>query len=665
VAGTSGNVTRMDLSPRVRAVCDLDVCEVREYAGRHEYDGRPQDLSPAGVRAGLARLAARDGGERLADPHDEAHLAAAEEQKRVVYAKLELHRRNPILHLGELDLACYDRDYAPQEERDAARAEHLAAWPRVADAAIASLDQVSAPVAEALLGGIRGLAAGLAPRPGTSEEALAQARAAHARLVAHVERAAADGDPDPALGGPGLAALMSSAEALAVDLGRLSAQADAERDRLHALLADGCARIDSGRPALDVARDLVRDHPDGAGVIDSARVWTERAMEFTRDRDLVPYHDGVCLVGLAPESRRWAMAMMSWAAPGEAEGPSWYHITPPEDSWPEREQEEWLEVFSHATLPGITVHEVAPGHFSHGRALRHLTSEVRRTLYSSAFAEGWAHYGEELCVEEGFGDGDPRIAVGIWLEALVRVTRLACAIGVHTAGMTIDDAARRFEADTHLSGPAALSEARRASFDPTYGRYTWGKLEILKLREQARKDWGAGFTLQRFHKAMLDLGSPPLGLLGTAVTRGLPPFSPAVACHHAQTQAGPADSGHGLARGARGDRVRIRERRVGDRRGQRVRAAADHSWHHGGVPGHPQQRPGRPTGLGADQRRRHGAVACPGGAACGHPDHAHRGGHPAAGSLDDPAQPGFLPPADHRGRSHARRQGHHAPADLR
>src|SRR5262249_17737058 len=138
------------------------VAEAREQAGRHEYDGRPQDLSPAGVRAGLARLAAaRAEGGRQADPHDEAHLSAAEEQARVVYAGLELHRSTPILHLGELDLACYDRDYAPQEERDAARAEHLAAWPRVADAAVESLDQVSAPVAEALLGGIRGLAAGL------------------------------------------------------------------------------------------------------------------------------------------------------------------------------------------------------------------------------------------------------------------------------------------------------------------------------------------------------------------------------------------------------------------------------------------------------------------------------------------------------------------------
>jgi hypothetical protein len=73
----------MDLSRRVRAVCDLDVAEMREYSGRHEYDGKPQDLSAAGVRAGLARLAqARATGEQVADAHDEAQLAAAEDQKR-------------------------------------------------------------------------------------------------------------------------------------------------------------------------------------------------------------------------------------------------------------------------------------------------------------------------------------------------------------------------------------------------------------------------------------------------------------------------------------------------------------------------------------------------------------------------------------------------------
>ena len=151
-----------ELDLRVRAVCDLNVAEVREYSGRHEYDGIPQDLSPGGVAAGLARLAAaRETGATNPDPHDEAHLRAFEDLQRVVYGDLRLHRRNPMFHLGELDLACYDKEYAPAEERAAARAAHLAAWPRVIDAAVESLDELSAPVADSLLGGIRGLAAGI------------------------------------------------------------------------------------------------------------------------------------------------------------------------------------------------------------------------------------------------------------------------------------------------------------------------------------------------------------------------------------------------------------------------------------------------------------------------------------------------------------------------
>jgi hypothetical protein len=508
-----------DLVARLRAVCDLNVAEMREYGGRHEYDGTPQDLSPAGVAAGLARLAAaRDAGAPQADPHDETQLRAFEDLQRVSYGDLELHRRNPLLHLSELDLACYDKDYAPQAERDAARAAHLAAWPRVIDAAIAALDQVSAPVAESLLDGIRGLAAGI---PADADPAAAEAaRAAHTRLVEHVARAARDGDPDPALGGAALTTLLATAEATEMDLGELARRADAERDRLRERLAGSCAKVDPERAPLDVARDLVKDHPDRTGVIEVARQWTQRAIDFTRDRDLVPYHDGVCLVGEAPESRRWAVAMISTNAPGEPDAPSWYFITPPDESWPEAEAADWLEMFSATTLPAITVHEVAPGHFSHHQALRRVPEQVRRTLSSSAFVEGWAHYAEELAVEEGFLAEDPRFAIGVWLEALVRVTRLACAIGVHTAGMTVTDAARRFEADTHLSGPAALSEARRATFDPTYGRYTWGKLEILRAREAARAAWGASFTLNRFHTALMRLGSPPLGLLGTAIERG-------------------------------------------------------------------------------------------------------------------------------------------------
>ncbi|HEY0358386.1 MAG TPA: hypothetical protein VGD11_07375, partial [Mycobacteriales bacterium] len=167
------------MDARLRALCDLSVPGCREDAGLHSYDGEIQDLSPAGVAAGLAAL----GGAAYDDPHDEAHVAAFEDSARVRFGELELHRRNPMLHVGNLDLACYDRAYAPEADRRAARERHLARWPDAVEAALASLDAVPAPVAAATLGAVRGLAAGLDRSRSTVEAAALEA---HARLVAHV-----------------------------------------------------------------------------------------------------------------------------------------------------------------------------------------------------------------------------------------------------------------------------------------------------------------------------------------------------------------------------------------------------------------------------------------------------------------------------------------------
>ncbi|MDQ1659875.1 MAG: hypothetical protein QOD41_4958 [Cryptosporangiaceae bacterium] len=378
---------------RIRALCDLMVPTAREACGLHDYDGVVQDLSPDGVRRGLAAIGGPPGTPPLEDAHDEAHLRAFESSAHVVYGELELHRRNPLFHVSNLDLACYDREYGPAEEREAARRAHLAAWPEAIEASIRALDAVPAPIARATIGAARGLAAGLHP------ERDAAALAAHARLVAHLETAMTTGDPSAALGGEALASLIGSAEAMEVDLTDLAARADSERDRLRAMLAEACERITPGQlPSLTVTA-LLADHPDADGVITEATALTDEVRAWTREHELVPYDDGECLVGPAPESRQWAMAMMAWAAPYEPDGPSWYHVTPPHPSWPPADQEEWLQVFSRTTLPAITVHEVAPGHYSHSRALRNAPTPVRRILMSDAFIEGWAHYVEEVAVE--------------------------------------------------------------------------------------------------------------------------------------------------------------------------------------------------------------------------------------------------------------------------
>ncbi len=494
------------VSPRLRAVWEMSIPEVREYAGVHDYDGQVLDLSPASVRAGLARLGK---GPREPDRHDQAHLEAAEAGLRASYEVAEVHRWNPLVHLDNLDLACYDREYAPTEVRAEARRRHLELWPQAVDASLESLDRVPAPVARALLPAAAGLTEGV-----EDESAL---RAA-ARLVARLEEAATTGPTDCALGEKVLTSLLSEPEAIPVDLGRLEERADAERLRLSQHLAEECARYRAGSEPGDLLPELLADHGEAEGIYEEAARLIGEITAFTLDHDLLPDPGGSCRVGPAPASRRWATAMMSPGGAYEAEAPAWYYVNPPDPSWSEREQAEWLAVFSATTLPAITAHEVTPGHFAHQRILgARARSDVRRSLYSYSFVEGWAHYGEELLVEEGFRADDPRYAIGVWVEALLRVTRLACALGLHRGTMTVEEAVRRFEEDAFLRGPAARAEAWRGSYDPTYGRYTWGKLEIMALRDDAIAQWGGRYSHRRFHEALLSLGSPPLGTLGDAL----------------------------------------------------------------------------------------------------------------------------------------------------
>lgn len=501
------------MDPRLRAVLDLSVPDARESTGRHEYDGRIQDLSPEGVQAGLARL----GGPTLDDLHDEAHLAAFETSVRVNLGTLQLHRRNPLIHLDNLELACYDRAYAPKAERDEARALHLAQWPDAVQMAIEALDQVPAPVATALLPAARGLVQGVPPDDPGADSAVA----AHGRLVAHLEMSARDGSSTTAIGRDALELLMAGDEGVpSVDLTALSERALRERDRLRDLMEDGCRRWAPGVPTGKTIAALLVDHPSADDVVGVAAAVTDETIAFCRERAWLTHLDGECRVGIAPPSRRWATAMLAWSGPYETDGPSHYDITPPEPTWPAEEQAEWLTMFSQTALAAVTAHEVAPGHYAHGRAIRHAPSDVRRSLIGAGFAEGWAHYGEELMLEEGFRAGDPRFQIGVALEALVRVTRLSCAIGMHTGAMDVDDATAAFVTDALMPEATARSEARRGTFDPTYGIYTWGKWTILDAREDARRQWGDAFSLRRFHDALMQLGSPPLGLVGEAVRAG-------------------------------------------------------------------------------------------------------------------------------------------------
>jgi hypothetical protein len=498
---------------RLKAVWDVQVPVIRELAGVHEYDGVVMDLSPSGRKAALERLGPSSPGERLADRHDESHLSAAERAAHAE-AEAEILQWNPLPHIQNLDLSCYDREYAPEPQRRRAREAHLAQWPEAVDASLESLQAVPAPVADALVRAVRGLAEGI---NGTTNVEVA-ALEAHGRLLGRIQDAAASGNPDASLCATALARLLGHAESMSIDLGRLEERADSERDRLRTRLHEACERLSPGVAPSQLVPELLRDHPGEEGIYAAARETIDEATAFVIDNDLLPPPGGACEVGPAPPSRRWAAAMMYWNGPFEDDAPARYYVSPPDVSWDEEAKHEWLAVFSATMGPAVTVHEVTPGHFAHGRMLRQLVrGDVRRSLFSEAFVEGWATYAGELMVDQGFRAGDPRFAIGVYLDALVAVTGLASALGIHQGTMTVDDATARFEADAFLLGPAARGEATRATYDPTYGRYTWGKLEIMSLRDEALAAWGTKFSLRRFHEALLALGAPPLGTMGDAL----------------------------------------------------------------------------------------------------------------------------------------------------
>ncbi|MDA8391774.1 MAG: DUF885 family protein [Actinomycetota bacterium] len=508
------------MGARLAALHALEPSAARNGAGLHGFDGVAADLSPTGVRSALHALGR---GPKLDDDHDEAVLAAAEHATRLMWGQMEIHRTNPLPHIGNLDLSGYDRPYGPAEQRMQAKLRHLAAWPDAISATLESLDSVPAVVASALSASVAGLAAGLdSLRCQGDDSVVTGALSAHRQLLKRMAEMAASGDPNPSMGAAALAELLGATEATDVDLSSLETLADAEQHRWLEVLSQGCARLAQGRETRETVTALLADHPPAGNMnllYRQAEALMEEAARFTVESGILPDLGGTCRVGPAPPSMGWAMAMMAWNAPFESETAAWYWINPPSEDWTEQEKQEWMSVFSASTLPAITVHEVTPGHFSHGRYLRRLTSDVRRSLHSSGFIEGWAHFGEEVMLEHGFRDFDPRFAIGVAIEALTRATRLEVSIKVHRGDMNLSQAAHRFTEMAMLQGPAAMSEATRSTYDPTYGRYTWGKDEIRKLRDRAREAWGGRYSDIAFHCSLLDLGAPPLGLMDTALSK--------------------------------------------------------------------------------------------------------------------------------------------------
>jgi uncharacterized protein (DUF885 family) len=161
------------------------------------------------------------------------------------------------------------------------------------------------------------------------------------------------------------------------------------------------------------------------------------------------------------------------------------------------------------------VHEVWPGRF-----LQYLTRRThpdwplaRQMARTYSTAEGWAHYAEQMMVEQGLGDGDPKPKVAQLAMALLRDCRFIAALEMHTKGKSIDDAMQLFTKECGSPEPEARREALRGTRDPGYINYTVGKLAILKLREDYRARTGDKFSLTDFHDHLLAAGLVPIKII--------------------------------------------------------------------------------------------------------------------------------------------------------
>jgi uncharacterized protein (DUF885 family) len=196
---------------------------------------------------------------------------------------------------------------------------------------------------------------------------------------------------------------------------------------------------------------------------------------------------------------------------------AYYNVTPIEPEWTEQQKRDHLGFFNRWASEIVSIHEALPGHYYQFLALKKLPSRLRQVLGSGSNSEGWAHYCEQMAIEEGYGGGDPRYELAQLQLALQRLGRFVVGISMHTRGMTLEEAQRVFEERCAMEPVNAAREARRGALDPTYLVYTLGKWRILELREEARRQLGPSFRLGAFHDAFLRQGHSALPVVRAAL----------------------------------------------------------------------------------------------------------------------------------------------------
>ena len=517
--------------------------------GLHQYDGKFPDFRGVSIQAEVGRLHSF---QKQLEEIDHEKLSAASlldwklmrQQVRLNLFQMEeagTFDKNPMTYAGALDLNVYlKRDFAPLADRLRDIVETEKQVPVMFAAAHANLAEVlPKPMVELAVDIAKGGADFLthdlveAVKDVKDDALQAEFKTANDRAAAELNAYAdwltkeklPNADGSFALGEKKYREMLMANEALDVSPEKLLEIGLTELKREQGVFNAAAKIIDPNKPAIEVFKDIQHDHPTAESLLPDIRKNLESIRAFLVRKQIIDIPSEVrpIVAETPPYLRAGSFASSDNPGPFEVLGAeAYYYVTPVEANWSAQEKEEWLTSFNHYTSDVVSIHEVYPGHYVQALRLNASpVSRVQKIVGSYAYIEGWAHYCEQMVIDEGYGEaaggGDPVQAAKYRLaqsdEALLRICRLCVSVKLHTQGMSVEDATKFFEENCYYEHKPAHQEALRGTFDPGYCFYTVGKLELLKLRKDYQAQEGAAYSLRKFNDAVTDHGMPPVRFL--------------------------------------------------------------------------------------------------------------------------------------------------------
>jgi uncharacterized protein (DUF885 family) len=527
-------------------------------AGFHEHDTRLEDYSRAGVEAEIRDLRRFLGRFETFPPTGLDRIAAADREIAVSLIRLQLLDLESI-RMWEKDPDQYSsgpsnsiflimaRKYAPPETRLRSALARLRQIPAVLGAARVNLKnppRIYTLVALEQLPGITGFFRSDVPKAFAEvkdEALLAEFRAANQRVIEALggyqkfleDDVLPRSSGDFRIGAENFRRKLLFEEMVDTPLDELRRIGHEDLRRNQQRFRETAALIDASRPPREVFADLEKDHPAAAELLQNFRNVLDGLRQFLVDKRIVTVPSPLPpQVEETPPFAR-ALTFASMDTPGAYERcatESFFNVTLPDPGDSPQEVEEMMAGFNRGTIISTAIHEVYPGHYLQYLWAVEAPSKFRKLLWtSSGFgsnAEGWAHYTEQMMLDEGYGGGDPKLRLGQIQDALLRDARFLAGLDMHTGSMTYEQGIDFFVAEAYMTRANAERETKRGTSDPTYLIYTLGKLEILKLREEYKKLRGPKFTLQEFHDAFLRQGHVPLKIIRQEMLAGAGTASP-------------------------------------------------------------------------------------------------------------------------------------------